>query len=147
MTKRNRRATVFDNRGEMTTTIPILPPPDAHASKRRKRHGTKEGKCHYEPPEYAMIELNGELIAPTQLPDEENRERILGGPDRVELGRLQLGPNEKVRTQTCEAYRRVSPQSILTRCSLLCGSSFFSSPSRALLAKSQIDPGHDFGQP
>jgi hypothetical protein len=46
-----------------------------------------------DPPEWAMLELNGELIAPAVLPDgqqnDENQNELLG-PDRVELGSLRF---------------------------------------------------------
>ena len=49
------------------------------------------------PPEWAMIELNGNLIAPMEFPTEDVSQPILGGEDRVELGSLELG-SDKVRT-------------------------------------------------
>jgi hypothetical protein len=46
-----------------------------------------------DPPEWAMLELNGELVAPADLPEsqtnDENRNELLG-PDRVELGSLRF---------------------------------------------------------
>jgi hypothetical protein len=51
------------------------------------------------PPEWAMIELNGNLIAPMEFPTEDASQTVLGGEDRVELGKLVLG-SDKVRT--CE---------------------------------------------
>eukprot|EP00934_Nitzschia_sp_Nitz4_P002901 Nitzschia sp. Nitz4//scaffold5_size260463//29201//29684//NITZ4_000943-RA/size260463-processed-gene-0.291-mRNA-1//1//CDS//3329555223//2891//frame0 len=59
---------------------------------------TREIPVHvgaHTPTEYAMVELNGELISPTEIPTKENQETVLGGNDRVELGRLQLGPDDK----------------------------------------------------
>ena len=66
-----------------TISIPIL--------------GPKTLNENGEPPEFAMIELNGELLSPTEIPTTEKAQAVLGGVDRVELGRLQLGPNDKVR--------------------------------------------------
>lgn len=71
-----------------TTTIPILGPEDLD----------EKG----EPTEYAMIELNGELLSPTEIPTTEKVQEILGGTDRVELGRLKLGPNDTVRCTTTQ---------------------------------------------
>jgi hypothetical protein len=45
-------------------------------------------------PEWAMIELNGELVAPTEAPkaeNDENRNELIG-TDRVELGALRFTP-------------------------------------------------------
>jgi hypothetical protein len=46
-----------------------------------------------DPPEWAMLELNGELVAPAELPEsqtnDENQNELLG-PDRVELGSLRF---------------------------------------------------------
>jgi hypothetical protein len=49
-----------------------------------------------DPPEWAMIELNGSLIPPVEVPTQDEIQTILGDKDRVELGRLQIGP-DKVR--------------------------------------------------
>jgi hypothetical protein len=46
------------------------------------------------PPEWAMIELNGELIAPAEFPTHETCQTVLCGGDRVELGRLQLSSDK-----------------------------------------------------
>lgn len=45
------------------------------------------------PPEWAMIELNGNLIAPVEYPTKETSQTVLGGEDQVELGKLDLGPD------------------------------------------------------
>ena len=45
------------------------------------------------PPEWALLELNGELICPTQFPSKSSCEEVLGADGRVELGRLKLGPD------------------------------------------------------
>ena len=42
------------------------------------------------PPEWSMIEVNGELIAPVELPTKEESQTILGGEGHVELGKLQM---------------------------------------------------------
>lgn len=46
----------------------------------------------HEPPEFVMIEINGELIAPVEFPSKDSSRTILGGSDgkQVELGKLQL---------------------------------------------------------
>jgi hypothetical protein len=42
------------------------------------------------PPEWALLELNGELLSPIQLPD-ENSQRVLGGEGgAIELGLIQM---------------------------------------------------------
>mmetsp|Transcript_32571 Transcript_32571/g.50535 ORF Transcript_32571/g.50535 Transcript_32571/m.50535 type:complete len:125 (+) Transcript_32571:37-411(+) len=43
-----------------------------------------------DPPKWALVELNGELIAPAEMPTTSDSQIILGGEDRVELGRLHL---------------------------------------------------------
>ena len=43
-----------------------------------------------EPPHWALVELNGELIVPTELPSKDESKIVLGGDDRVELGRLEM---------------------------------------------------------
>jgi hypothetical protein len=48
------------------------------------------------PPEFVMIELNGELIAPVEFPSRECSKSVLRGCDgkQVELGKLHLDDNE-----------------------------------------------------
>lgn len=50
------------------------------------------------PPEYAMIEINGNLIAPVEFPPGESCRRIFGADRRVELGKLHLQGPDQVRT-------------------------------------------------
>mmetsp|Transcript_26707 Transcript_26707/g.62413 ORF Transcript_26707/g.62413 Transcript_26707/m.62413 type:complete len:155 (-) Transcript_26707:939-1403(-) len=47
------------------------------------------------PPEYAMIELNGNLIAPVELPPGDTCRQIFGTDRRVELGKLYMQGPEK----------------------------------------------------
>jgi hypothetical protein len=49
------------------------------------------------PPEYVMIELNGELIAPVEYPSADTCRIILGKESTVELGKLRLDDANKVR--------------------------------------------------
>mmetsp|Transcript_27768 Transcript_27768/g.59364 ORF Transcript_27768/g.59364 Transcript_27768/m.59364 type:complete len:161 (-) Transcript_27768:583-1065(-) len=47
------------------------------------------------PPEYAMIEINGNLIAPVEFPKGDTCLKIFGADKRVELGKLFLkGPGK-----------------------------------------------------
>jgi len=55
---------------------------------------------HSDPPEWSMLELNGTLIPPVELPTREAATDILGADGRVELGRLQIGPDGKVGCKT-----------------------------------------------
>ena len=52
------------------------------------------------PPEWAMLELNGELVAPTHSPSKENEENHnkLIGENRVELGAVKF--TKEVRQKT-----------------------------------------------
>jgi hypothetical protein len=42
------------------------------------------------PPEWALVELNGELLAPIELPDADSTRRILGQVGQMELGLVKL---------------------------------------------------------
>jgi hypothetical protein len=57
---------------------------------------TGEG-CSF-PPEYAMIELNGNLIAPIEFPPGETCRQVFGEDRRVELGKLYRKGPEKAST-------------------------------------------------
>jgi hypothetical protein len=57
------------------------------------------------PPEWAMIELNGDVIAPTEFPTHETCQSVLCGGDRVELGRLQLSSDNKVNNNNLKSER------------------------------------------
>ena len=48
-------------------------------------------------PEYAMVELNGELIAPIEFPPTDTCQSIFGTDRRVELGKFYMDGPEKVR--------------------------------------------------
>jgi hypothetical protein len=87
------------------------------------------------PPEWAMIELNGELIAPTEFPTNETCQTVLCGGDRVELGRLQLSSDNKVNNKirvkenmvrgvyffraAVSRYSYSSPAFLLTYCTVI----------------------------
>ena len=43
--------------------------------------------CHRE---WTILELNGELIIPTELPTAANQQTVILGPDQVELGALRF---------------------------------------------------------
>jgi len=47
------------------------------------------------PPEYAMIEVNGNLIAPVEFPPGDSCREIFGADRRVELGKLYMKGPEK----------------------------------------------------
>jgi hypothetical protein len=47
-------------------------------------------------PEYAMVELNGELIAPVEFPPTDTCQSIFGTDRRVELGKFYMDGPEKV---------------------------------------------------
>jgi len=49
-------------------------------------------------PEYAMVELNGELIAPVEFPPTDTCQSIFGTDRRVELGKFYMDGPEKVST-------------------------------------------------
>eukprot|EP00980_Cylindrotheca_fusiformis_P006171 scaffold1319_cov126-Cylindrotheca_fusiformis.AAC.60 len=50
--------------------------------------------CESEIPEWAMVELNGELLPPVELPAQQESEAILGVSDQVELGKLSVDRNK-----------------------------------------------------
>ncbi|KAG7358517.1 Ctf8-domain containing protein [Nitzschia inconspicua] len=56
------------------------------------------------PPEYVMIELNGELIAPVEYPLSDTCRTILGKDDAIELGKLRLDTKNKKPTITIGSH-------------------------------------------
>jgi hypothetical protein len=58
---------------------------------------------NHNPPQWALIELNGELIGPIEFPTKEKSVEILGHEDRVELGKLQLAA-ENVSRSGCLVF-------------------------------------------
>jgi hypothetical protein len=64
------------------------------------------------PPEWALVELNGELLAPIELPDADSTRRILGQEGQMELGLVKLEgkvrcighPTNASTTLTCSVW-------------------------------------------
>jgi hypothetical protein len=59
---------------------------------------------HKYPPEYVMIELNGELIAPIEYPSPDACRTILGKESTVELGKLRFDDVNKVILTEVDFY-------------------------------------------
>ena len=59
------------------------------------RHDDDDDEGGHSPPEYAMIELNGNLIPPVEFPPGETCLQIFGKDRTVELGKLyRKGPEQ-----------------------------------------------------
>jgi hypothetical protein len=73
----NSRSTDLSTTTTTTTTVPTI---------------TLDSSNHT-PPDYAMIELNGELIAPIEYPSANTCQSILGMDGHIELGKLEIDSN------------------------------------------------------
>jgi hypothetical protein len=71
-------------------------------------HHSDESAHPLLPPEYAMIELNGELIPPVEFPTKDVSRAILGTEQGVELGKLKLDKDNKASTSKAVFERRRS---------------------------------------
>jgi len=81
---------------EPSKEIPIL-------AYQHPEHGgdsnNSDSESTQEPPEYAMIELNGTLIPPIEFPPGETCRKVFGEDRRVELGKFfRKGPNKASET-------------------------------------------------
>lgn len=91
---------------EKSTVIPIL----AHTD------SDDNGDEVNLPPEYAMIEVNGNLIAPVEFPPGDSCREIFGADRRVELGKLYMKGPEKASTSYTIRYDMIrSTQYIMMR--------------------------------
>jgi hypothetical protein len=79
---------------EPSKEIPVLAYNHGSNDESNNDNETGEGSSNL-PPEYAMIELNGNLIAPIEFPPGETCQQVFGEDRRVELGKLyRKGPNK-----------------------------------------------------
>ena len=80
---------------EKSKVIPVLAYDDDGGEESLASLASASSSTTSRPPEYAMIELNGNLIAPVEFPTGDTCRQIFGTDRRVELGKLYMKGPEK----------------------------------------------------
>ena len=80
---------VLSSSSETTMMIPIIDNSSTNNNDGDDESSSPSNKNN----RWVLVELNGELLVPTQLPSKEEAKTILGGEDRVELGKLEMTTN------------------------------------------------------